>query len=154
MKRSAMLVGVLVAMLAAGANVASGGAAKRIPLWYNGHLVTGLLLHGAEPGQPGFVPLPAAQAKSSNDLIYVIANDPNQETTPEVIALAPGDSLFTGGRWKVVSVVFNDTIAPALRPQVTSQAQILALEKAGAVDLIQTDTYFVCTIVDTRSFSG
>lgn len=133
--------------------VASAAPAKRIPIWYHGHLVTANLLQGAEPGQPGFIPLPPNQAKSSNDILYEVLNNPNQQVTPEVIQYAPGDPQFTGGRWKIVNAVFNDTLSPAQRPNVTSVDQILALEAAGAIDLVQTNIYFECTIVSS-SFSG
>lgn len=135
------------------AGVASAAPAKKIPIWYRGHLVTANLLHGAEPGQPGFVPLPPNQAKSSNDILYEVLNDPNQQVTPEVIQYAPGDPQFTGGRWKIVNAVFNDTLAPADRPNVTSVDQILALAEAGVVDLVETNIYFECTIV-SASFAG
>ena len=130
-----------------------GKAAKKIPLWYEGELVTGNLLRGAEPGQEGFIPLPEAQASSSHDRLYLIQNNPNQEVTPEVIAHVPGDPEYTGGRWRLIFAVFNDTLAPEDRPNVTSVDQLLELVDTGAVDLIDAGVSFECPVV-SRTFDG
>ena len=138
---------ILAASLAAPVLANNGKPGAFIPLWYNDTLVTSLLPRGAEPGQPGFIPLPAAQAGSSNDTIYVIQNNPQQSVTPEVIAHVPGDPEYTGGRWKVMFVVFNDAIPAGARPNVTSVAQIDALIAAGAVDIVDPGVSFVCPVV-------
>jgi hypothetical protein len=146
-----LLTGMVLTATLVGTAAAS--PAIRIPLWHDGQLVTGLLLRGAEPGQPGFNPLPAAQAASSNDTLYVITNNPNQSGSVEVIAHVPSDPEYTGGRWNVVFVEFNDTIPEADRPNVTSVAQIEALALAGAVDLLEPGVSFVCPVV-SLSFDG
>lgn len=144
-----LVVGLVSVMIFASPVI--GAKAKRIPLWYEGSLVTGNLLGGVEPGEPGFRPLPERQNKSSNDPLYVIQNNPNQEVTPEVIAHVPGDREYTGGRWRVIFVEFNDSIAPADRPNVTSVSQIFALAAAGSVDIVDAGVSFECPVV-SRSF--
>ena len=135
--------------IASGITMAAASPAVLIPLWHDGNLVTGLLLRGAEPGQPGFIPLPAAQAGSSNDIIYVIQNNPNQMGAHEVITHIPGERGYTGGRWTVVFVAFNNMLAPAARPNVVSASQVLALAAAEAVDLVFPGVYFECPVVSS-----
>lgn len=142
---------ICAAVVVTGAIVVPGlaGAAQkepatRIPLWHEGSLVTGLLLHGAEPGQPGFRPLPDAQTKNSDNILYVILDNEQQQTTVEVIDHVPGERGYSGGRWRVMEVGF---VSESDEIPVTSAEQVETLAAAGKVTVTDPGITFECPVV-------
>jgi len=147
-----VIKGCLVLLLFAGLAIPSWGHAQGkqgtfIPIWYEEHLVTALLIRSAEPGQPNFIPLPPVQDKSL-DNFYVLTNpNPLQPVTKEITGSIPGDVGYTGGRWNVKLVTFNETIPPAQRPIITSVAGVQDAVAMGLATVVDAGVEFVCPVV-------
>ena len=142
----------LTLLLLAGLAFPSGGHAQGkqgtfIPIWYEDHLVTALLIRSAEPGQPNFLALPPVQDKSL-DNFYVLTNpSPMQPVTKEITGSIPGDVGYTGGRWNVKLVTFNESIPEAGRPIITSLAGVQDALAMGLATVVDAGVEFVCPVV-------
>lgn len=149
--KGAVLV-TLALLLLAGLAFPSGGHAQGkpgtfIPIWYEDRLVTALLIRSAEPGQPNFIALPPVQDKSL-DNFYVLTNpNPLQPVTVEITGSIPGDVGYTGGRWNVKLVTFNEGIPPAGRPIITSVAGVQEAVAMGLATVVDAGVEFVCPVV-------
>lgn len=122
-----------------------GQGTKFIALWYRGDLVTSLLLFGAEPGEPGFIELPAAQ--ESNDILYGLKDCglvQRLSASCEVIDSVPGDPEYTGGRWHVKQV-FSIPRGADL-PFLRSRAEIDQLVADGKAEIVDTNVDFECPV--------
>lgn len=142
----------LALLLLAGLAFPSGGHAQGkpstfIPIWYEDGLVSSLLPRGAEPGGPNFIALPPVQDRSL-DNFYVLTNpNPLQPVTVEITGSIPGDVGYTGGRWNVKLVTFDEAIPPVGRPIITSVAGVFDAVAMGLATIVDAGVEFVCPIV-------
>src|SRR5437867_12802310 len=61
-----------------------------------------------------------------------------------IAAVAPGDTNYHGGHWKVFKVAFNDGVTPYL---LTSEAAVQAAEESGDVSVVRAAAEdFLCPI--------
>jgi len=61
-----------------------------------------------------------------------------------IAAVAPGDTNYHGGHWKVFKVTFNGGVTPYL---LTSEAAVQAAEVAGDVTILRVATEdFLCPV--------
>lgn len=83
---------------------------------------------------------PASNPGTGRDNFYAITNGVAGQKG--VVGVAPGDTDYHGGHWKVYTVAF--TIAPYL---LTSEAAVLAAEAAGKVTITRDpNADFKCPI--------
>ena len=150
----AILAGILVGL------AGSANAAKPcfIPLIFEGTLVTSVLPQCAEPGDPGFIPLPE---EGGNDIFYLIKNphpdqglvdkNGNFVSVVEVIASIPEDTAYTGGRWHVQEVFSTlcSPVSPSCEltlPVLTSKQDILDAVDDGIAMIVDTNIDFECPV--------
>lgn len=85
---------------------------------------------------------PASFPNEGVDNFYKVTN--GAEGQLGIAAVAPGDTNYHGGHWKVFKVTFNDDVTPYL---LTSEAAVLAAEEAGDVTVVRVAAEdFLCPI--------
>lgn len=87
------------------------------------------------------LPAPNGNNNQSYDGLYAFPNGGAEGQLP-VAEAAPGNPAYNGGRWIAYAVTWN--LAPEL---VTSYAQLMALEAAGAVTITAAGNYFQCPLL-------
>ncbi len=85
---------------------------------------------------------PASFPNEGVDNFYKVTN--GAEGQLGIAAVAPGDTNYHGGHWKVFKATFNDGVTPYL---LTSEAAVLAAESAGDVTIVRVAAEdFLCPI--------
>ena len=94
-------------------------------------------------GTKATTPLPAPNGNNAHsfDGLFTFPESGAEGQLP-VAEAAPGNPAYNGGRWSVNTVTWNST--PEL---VTSYAQLMALEAAGAVSIAEAGVYFQCPLL-------
>lgn len=91
----------------------------------------------------GDLPAPTDNNRQSFDGLYKFLN--GVEGQLAVAEAAPGNPAYNGGRWIEYNVTWSGS--PEL---VTSYAQLMALEQAGAVTIVETGAYFQCPLLPVK----
>jgi hypothetical protein len=119
----------------------SEGAATQIPAFFNGQSVRINVVELSNTATASII----AHNKSLN-IIYVSNDlDEPQQFTP-VINAVPGQDF--NALWLQVQIQFNPGVTPH---QFTSEADILAAQKAGQITLINTDQVYRDSVVGGTS---
>jgi hypothetical protein len=85
---------------------------------------------------------PSSFPNEGTDNFYKVTN--GAEDQLGIAAVAPGDTNYHGGHWKVFKVTFNDGVTPHL---LTSEAAVQAAEDAGDVRVVRAASEdFLCPI--------
>ena len=85
---------------------------------------------------------PSSFPNEGRDNFYKVTN--GAEGQLGIAAVAPGDTNYHGGHWKVFKVTFNGGVTPYL---MTSEAAVHAAEDAGDVTIIRVAAEdFLCPV--------
>src|SRR5207253_11396899 len=85
---------------------------------------------------------PSSFPNEGRDNFYKVTN--GAEGQLGIAAVAPGDTNYHGGHWKVFKVTFNGGVTPYL---LTSEAAVHAAEDAGDVTIIRVAAEdFLCPV--------
>jgi hypothetical protein len=85
---------------------------------------------------------PSSFPNEGTDNFYKVTN--GAEGQLGIAAVAPGDTNYQGGHWKVFKVTFNDGVTPYL---LTSEAAVQAAENRGDVTVVRAAAEdFLCPI--------
>ena len=136
-RQSRMLVRVLAGLaLAVLPATLLADPPPRIPAWHNGDIVF-FTVNKAQVGGPGV---------EGKNLLYSFGfpNPPQFD----VLARIPGEPGFNP-LWEVIAVVVLNGRNVAQNP-FTSEAEILAAQKAGTVALVDTDFSFLCPVITRK----
>jgi hypothetical protein len=133
-----MIVSAAAAMSLSAATVAAGNGPPAAGFYVDGDLYRTI----ATPTELSRTGAPA----HSFDTIYALGNDSTGEPLVNVAEAAPGDRDYNGGRWMVLPVTWN--VQPV---QLTSDAQVLAYEALGWLDIATTPVkQFVCPAIPLK----
>lgn len=101
---------------------------------------------GATWGTKGTADLPAPTEnnRQAYDGLFKFVGDQAEGQLP-VAEAAPGNPLYSGGRWIEYNVTWN--VEPVL---VTSYAQLHELREAGDVNIMETGNYFQCPLLPVK----
>ena len=129
MRKFLLTTSAALLALAVGAGSAAAGGPPGVGFYVDDALyrTIGTPTDFSETGAPGH----------SFDTIYALGGD-----LLNVAETAPGDRDYNGGRWVVVPIIWH--VDPV---QFTSDAQILAAEAAGDIDLGAPVKYFECPAI-------
>jgi hypothetical protein len=140
MKRKLQFVSLICILISAVA--ASAGKPPRTPVWYEGDLLTMIVVNDNVVGV-------------ERDSLEHIANPlyafgpPGNQPQADVISVAPGEAGYTPW-WEVITVVVTDGRDVSTDP-FTSEEEILEAEENGDVELVETEFYFLCQIIFGRN---
>ncbi len=85
---------------------------------------------------------PAAFPNEGRDNFYKVTNGAAGQLG--IVAVAPGNSGYHGGHWKVFTVTFNSEITPVL---LTSEQAVLSAQNAGMVTVTRNAAAdFLCPV--------
>ena len=85
---------------------------------------------------------PSSFPNEGTDNFYKVTN--GAEGQLGIAAVAPGDTNYHGGHWKVFKVTFNGGVTPYL---MTSEAAVQAAEDAGDVTILRVAAEdFLCPV--------
>ena len=85
---------------------------------------------------------PSSFPNEGRDNFYKVTN--GAEGQLGIAAVAPGDTNYHGGHWKVFKVTFNGGVTPYL---LTSEAAVHAAEDAGDVTIVRVAAEdFLCPV--------
>jgi len=85
---------------------------------------------------------PSSFPNEGTDNFYKVTN--GAEGQLGIAAVAPGDTNYHGGHWKVFKVTFNGGVTPYL---LTSEAAVHAAEDAGDVTILRVAAEdFLCPV--------
>ena len=85
---------------------------------------------------------PSSFPNEGRDNFYKVTN--GAEGQLGIAAVAPGDTNYHGGHWKVFKVTFNGGVTPYL---LTSEAAVQAAEVAGDVTILRVAAEdFLCPV--------
>jgi hypothetical protein len=85
---------------------------------------------------------PSSFPNEGRDNFYKVTN--GAEGQLGIAAVAPGDTNYHGGHWKVFKVTFNGGVTPYL---LTSEAAVQAAEDAGDVTIVRVAAEdFLCPV--------
>jgi hypothetical protein len=85
---------------------------------------------------------PSSFPNEGTDNFYKVTN--GAEGQLGIAAVAPGDTNYHGGHWKVFKVTFNGGVTPYL---LTSEAAVQAAEDAGDVTIVRVAAEdFLCPV--------
>lgn len=85
---------------------------------------------------------PSSFPNEGTDNFYKITN--GAEGQLGIAAVAPGDTNYHGGHWKVLKVTFNGSVTPYL---LTSEAAVQEAEGAGDVTIVRVAAEdFLCPV--------
>jgi hypothetical protein len=85
---------------------------------------------------------PTSFPNEGTDNFYKVTN--GVESQLGIAAVAPGDTNYHGGHWKVFKVTFNDGVTPYL---LTSEAAVQAADESGDVNVARAASEdFLCPI--------
>jgi hypothetical protein len=85
---------------------------------------------------------PSSFPNEGRDNFYKVTN--GAEGQLGIAAVAPGDTNYHGGHWKVFKVTFNGGVTPYL---LTSEAAVQAAEDAGDITIVRVAAEdFLCPV--------
>jgi hypothetical protein len=85
---------------------------------------------------------PSSFPNEGTDNFYKVTNGAQGQLG--IAAVAPGDTNYHGGHWKVFRVTFNSGVTPYL---LTSEAAVQAAEDAGDVTIVRVAAEdFLCPV--------
>jgi hypothetical protein len=149
MKSRVLMSLVSLGMLLAAASVVHAQGTLRVPdaIWVDGELYDTVITPTSFTAPP----------EQSTDVIYSFMMS-GLEGQRSVAESAPGDPDYNGGRWDVQMVVFTEAGEAVHDPdgdgfvnfELMSDAEVLASEADGNLEIMDANFYFVCPLRPRR----
>ena len=85
----------------------------------------------------------------SFDALYVITNDNNPETQLPVGEAAPGNPMYSGGRWWLHTATWIEDL-PHPKPVLTSYDEVMLHAGLGHLIIADAQVYFQCPLLPVK----